>query len=116
MVIHQAGLLHPMPIPEWKWETITMDFITGIPETKKQNDSIMVVADKLRKATHFIPIKSTYTAINIANIFMKEIFRLHGISKIVITHRDAKFTSNLWTSLFKGMYTKINLVQPIILK
>ena len=90
---HPAGLLQPIPIPEWKWETITMDFITGLPRTKKQNDSIMVVVDKLSKTSHFIPVKSTYKAVNIVDIFMKEIFRLHGIPKIVITDRDAKFTS-----------------------
>ena len=52
---HPAELLQPIPIPKWKWETITMDFITRIPRTKKQNDSIMVVVEKLSKATHFIP-------------------------------------------------------------
>ena len=68
----------------------------------------MVVVDKLSKEAHFIPIKSTYKAVNVANIFMKEIFRLHGIPKIVITDRDAKFTSIFWMSLFKGMDTKLN--------
>jgi hypothetical protein len=57
-----------------------MDFITGFPKTQRQNDSIMVVIDKLSKSAHFIPVKSTYKEINIAEIFMKEIFRLHGNS------------------------------------
>ena len=51
---HPASLLHPLPIPEWKWEVLTMDFITKLPRTNKQHDSIMVVVDKLTKATHFI--------------------------------------------------------------
>ena len=85
-----------------------MEFITLFPKTKKQNDSIMVVVDKLRKATHFIRVKSTYKAINNFDIFMKEIFRLHGISKTIITNRDAKFTSNFQTTLFKSMDTKLN--------
>jgi hypothetical protein len=63
---HPTGLLQPLPIPEWKWEVISMDFITGLPRSSKQNDSIMVVVDKLSKETHFIPVKSTYKAINIA--------------------------------------------------
>jgi hypothetical protein len=71
---HPEVLLQPLPIPEWKWETISMDFITGLPTSTKKNDAIMVVVDKLRKSTHFIPIKSTWKAIDIANIFMKEIF------------------------------------------
>jgi hypothetical protein len=62
--IHPAGLLQPMPIPEWKWETLSMDFITGLPKTMKQHDAIMVVVDKLRKTTHFIHNKSTFKAIN----------------------------------------------------
>ena len=85
-----------------------MDFITGLPRTKKQNDSIMVVVDKLSKEAHFIPVNSTYKAVNIADIFMKEIFRLHGIPKIVSIDRDAKFTSRFWMSLFKCMDTKLN--------
>jgi hypothetical protein len=65
-------------------ETISLDFITGLPKTQKQNDSIMVVIDKLSKFAHFIPIKSTFKAINIAEIFMKEIFRLDGIPKMLV--------------------------------
>eukprot|EP00253_Pinus_taeda_P028576 PITA_28576 len=53
---HPVGLLHPLPIPEWKWETIYMDFITGLPKSKRDNNSIMVVADNLSKSTHFIPV------------------------------------------------------------
>ena len=105
-----ARLLHPLPIPEWKWETITMDFIIGLPRTMKHNDSIIVVVDKLSKEADFIPVKSTYKAVNIVDIFMKQIFRLHGIPKIVITDRDAKCTSIFWITLFKGMDTKLNFI------
>jgi len=69
--IHHVGLLQPLPIPEWKWETIFMDFITGLPKTMKQHDAIMVVVDKLSKAAHFIPIKSTFKAIDVVNGFIK---------------------------------------------
>jgi hypothetical protein len=93
---HPIGLLQTLPIPKWKQEIISMDFITGFPKTQRQNDSIMVVTDKLGKSAHFIPMKSTYKTINIAAIFMKEIFRLHGIPKMVISNRNVKFTSNFW--------------------
>jgi hypothetical protein len=63
---HPTGLLQPFPIPEWKWEVISMDFITGFPKTQKQHDSIMVVVDKLSKSAHFIPVKSTYKVVHIA--------------------------------------------------
>ena len=62
-----------------------MDFITGLPKRKKQKDSIFVVINKLLKEPHFIPVKSTYKAVNIAEIFLKDIFRLHGIPKEIIS-------------------------------
>ena len=71
---HPTSLLQPLPILEWKWEGISLDFIIGFPVTQKQHDSIMVVVDKLCKYAHFIPVKSTYKAINVASIFLKEIF------------------------------------------
>ena len=89
---HPSGLLHPLPILEWKWEVISMDFVTGLPKIKKQNDSIFVVIGKLSKKAHFIPLKSTYKAVNIVDIFLKEIFRLHGIPKVIILDQDIKFT------------------------
>eukprot|EP00253_Pinus_taeda_P019093 PITA_19093 len=100
---HPAGLLEPLPIPEWKWEVITMDFITGLPKSKKGNDSIMVVVDKLSKSAHFIPVQSTYRAAQIANIF-----RLHGLPKTIISDRDVKFTLDFWKTLFEGLGTQLN--------
>ena len=105
---HPAGLLQPLPIPSQKWEVISLDFITGLPRNQSQNDSIMVVVDKLSKAAHFIPIKTTYKAANIADIFLKQIFRLHGVPKVIISDRDPKFTGNFWKSLFKGLNTTLN--------
>ena len=61
----------------------------------------MVVVDKLSKATYFILVKTTHTTANIADIFMEEIFRLHGIPKVIISNRDPKFTRNFWKTLFK---------------
>ena len=105
---HPAGLLQPIPVPEWKWEVISLDFITGLPRTTRQNDSIMVVVDRLSKSAHFIHVQSTYMTVQIADIFMKEIFRLHGIPKIVISDWDVKFTFSFWKSLFIGLGTQIN--------
>jgi hypothetical protein len=84
-----------------------MDFITGLPNSTKQNDVIMVVVDKLSKSTHFIPIKSTCKEIDITNIFMRETVRLHGIPKEIVSDRDKKFTSNFWKSLMIGLETKL---------
>jgi hypothetical protein len=85
-----------------------MDFITGLPRTGKQHDSIMVVVDKLTKAAHFIPLKTTHKATNVVDIFMREITRLHGIPKTIVSDRDPKFTSKFWKGLFKGFRTNLN--------
>jgi hypothetical protein len=105
---HPAGLLQPLPIPEWKWVVVTMDFITRLPKIGKQHDSIMVVVEKLTKATHFILLKTTHKAIDVTDVFVKEITRLHGIPKTIVSDRDPKFTSNLWKGLFKGFRTNLN--------
>ena len=105
---HPAGLLQPLPIPEWKWEVISMDLITGLPMTWRQHDSIMVVVDKLTKATHFIPVKSMHKTDDIANIVMKEIFKFHGLPKEIVFDRDVKFTSNFWKGWFAFFGTKLN--------
>ena len=71
---YPVGLLQPLPIPSWKWEIISLDFVTGLPKNQNLNDSIMVVVDKLSKAAHFIPVKTTYKAANIADIFLNKIY------------------------------------------
>jgi transposase InsO family protein len=68
----------------------------------------MVVVEKLTKAAHFVPVKTTNTTDNIAEIFMKEIDRLHGIPRKIVSDRDTNFTSNLWRGLFKGFGTNLN--------
>ena len=70
----------------------------------------MVVVDKLSKAAHFIPVKTTYKATNIADILLKQIFRLRGIPKVIISYRDPKFTGNFWKYLFKGLNTTLNFI------
>ena len=82
-----------------------MEFITSLPKSKKHNDFIMVVVDKLSKVAHFILVKSTYKVVHIAYIFIKEVFRLHGIPKTITSDRDAKFTGNFWKSLFSRLET-----------
>jgi hypothetical protein len=84
-----------------------MDFIIELPTSTRKNDAIMVVVDKLSKSTYFIPVKSTCKAIDIASIFMKEIFRLHGMPKEIVFDRNTKFTSNFWKSLMVGLETKL---------
>ena len=76
--------------------------------TWRQHDSIMVVVDKLTKEAHFILVKSTHKIDDIAQIFMKEIFKLHGFPKEIVSDRDVKLTSNFWKRLFAYLGTKLN--------
>jgi hypothetical protein len=85
-----------------------MDFITKISRTTKQHNSIMVVVDKLTKASHFIPMKLTHKEANISYIYMREIARLHGVPKTIVSDRHPKFKSNFWNGLFKGFGTNMN--------
>jgi hypothetical protein len=105
---HPIGFLQPLPIPEWKWEFVTMDFITKLPRTNEQHDSIIVVVDKLTKAAHFVRVKITHKEANIVDVYMKEIYRLHGIPKTIVSERDPEFTSKFWKGLFNGFGTNLN--------
>ena len=91
-----------------------MDFITGYPMTWRQHDSIMVVVDKLTKVVHFIPVKSMHKTDDIAKIFMKEIFKLHGFPKAIISDRDTKFTSNFSKTMFAYLGTKLNFSTALL--
>jgi hypothetical protein len=105
---HPVGLLQTLPIPKWKWEVMKMDFIMGLPRTGKLHDLIMVVVDNLKKDTHFIPLKTNQKETDFADIFMKEVARLHKIPKTIVSDRDLKFTSNFWKGLFKGFRMNLN--------
>ncbi|MCO5605843.1 hypothetical protein L7F22_060027 [Adiantum nelumboides] len=89
-----------------KWECINMDFVTGLP-TVAGYDSVYVVVDMLTTVAHLIPVKTTYTASDINRVFIKEIFRLHGLPKRIISDRDTKFTSKFWTSLFQAIGSQL---------
>jgi hypothetical protein len=84
-----------------------MDFITEFPKSTRENDAIMVVVDKFSKSAHFIPVKSTCKAIDIANIFMKDIFILHGMPREIVFDRNTRFTASFWKSLMVGLETKL---------
>jgi hypothetical protein len=103
-----AGLLQPLPVPEWKWEEIGMDFVTGLPRTQKGNDSIWVIIDRLTKVAHFIPVKTTFGGATLARIYLKEIVRLHGIPRKIVSDKGTQFTSKFWMSLQKAMGTKLD--------
>jgi hypothetical protein len=105
---HPAGLLQPHDIPELKWEVISMDFIVGMPLMARRHDSIFVVVDTLTKTAHFIHVRTTYQAPNIAIVFISEIVRLHGVPKRIIFDRGLVFTGRFWMSFQEALGTQLN--------
>jgi hypothetical protein len=103
-----AGLLQPLPVPKWKWEEIGMDFIIGLPRTQKGNDSIWVIIDRLTKVAHFIPVKTTFGGATLTRIYLKEIVRLHGILRRIVSDKGTQFTSKFWLSVQQAMGIKLD--------
>ena len=94
-MVAPPGILHPLHIPTQKWFEVSMDFITGLP-TSKGKDSIFVVVYILTKYAHFISISSKAKAIEVADSYVKNMFKLHGFPKVIVSDRDPRFTSNFW--------------------
>jgi hypothetical protein len=103
-----TGLLQPLEIPTWKWEDISMDFIVGLPHTRKGNDSIWVIVDRLTKVAHFIPVKTTFETHKLVELYIDNILELHGASKSIVSDRGPQFTAKFWRSLHKAMGTDLH--------
>ncbi|KAI0503771.1 hypothetical protein KFK09_014714 [Dendrobium nobile] len=102
-----SGQLQPLPIPEWKWEDIAMDFVVGLPRSRQSRDAIWVIIDRLTKSAHFLPIRQTDSVEKLAKLYVDEIVRLHGIPKSIVSDRDARFTSKLWKKIQEALGTRL---------
>nr|ABG66286.1 retrotransposon protein, putative, Ty3-gypsy subclass [Oryza sativa Japonica Group] len=103
-----AGLLQPLPIPEWKWEEIGMDFITGLPRTPSGYDSIWVIVDRLTKSAHFVPMKTTFDGKKLAELYMTHVVCRFGCPKKIVSDRGTQFTSRFWKQLHEALGTDLN--------
>jgi len=102
-----GGLWQPLPIPIWKWDHITMDFIVGFPRTQKRHDAIWVVVDRLTKSAHFLAIKKVFNAEQLADLYLKEIMQLHWIPLLIMSDWDTKFVSKFWQGFQSVMGTEL---------
>ncbi|GJT82172.1 putative reverse transcriptase domain-containing protein [Tanacetum coccineum] len=104
-----SGLLVQPEIPEWKWDNITMDFITKLPKSSQSLDTIWVIIDRLTKSAHFLPIRETDPLDKLARLHLNKIVTRHGIPVSIICDRDSKFTSNFWKSFQKALGTDLSM-------
>ncbi|GJX21238.1 putative reverse transcriptase domain-containing protein [Tanacetum coccineum] len=90
------GLLVQPEIPQWKWDNITMDFITKLPKTSDGYDTIWVIVDRLTKSTHFLPMRENDSMDKLARLYLKEVVTRHGTPVSIICDRNGRFMSNFW--------------------
>ncbi|GJR36430.1 putative reverse transcriptase domain-containing protein [Tanacetum coccineum] len=96
-------------IPEWKWDNITMDFVTKLPKTSQGYDTIWVIVDRLTKSAIFTPMRETDPLDKLARLYLKEVVTRHGIPVSIICDRDPRFASNFWRSLQNALGTNLDM-------
>ena len=103
-----SGLLQPIMIPEWKWDRVTMDFVSGLPLSASKKDAIWVVVDRLTKSAHFIPVRTDFSLDKLAELYVYQIVRLYGVPVSIVSDRDPRFTSRFWKKLQEALGTKLH--------
>ncbi|GJT84048.1 putative reverse transcriptase domain-containing protein [Tanacetum coccineum] len=104
-----SGLLQQPKILIWKWEGITMDFVTKLPRTSSGHDTIWVIVDRLTKSAHFLPMREDYKMERLARLYLNEIVARHGVPISIISDRDSRFTSRFWQSMQEALGTRLDM-------
>nr|GEX20581.1 putative mitochondrial protein [Tanacetum cinerariifolium] len=102
------GLIQPLPIPERIWKEIFIDFFENLP-TSHGKSMILVVADKLSKYAHFIPLTHHFTASQVAQVFLDQVYKLHGLPESIVSDRDKVLLRDFWKALFAELKVKLKL-------
>src|ERR1043165_1917356 len=102
-----AGLLQPLEVPEWKWDHIEMDFVTGFLRSQKGNNAVFVVIDNLSKVAHFVAVKDSISVAQLADLYTARVVSLHGITKKISSDRGSLFTSKFWQAFQKAIGTTV---------
>uniref|UniRef100_A0AAV1UHQ0 Integrase catalytic domain-containing protein n=1 Tax=Peronospora matthiolae TaxID=2874970 RepID=A0AAV1UHQ0_9STRA len=101
--------LQPLPVPAECWESISMDFVFGLPKDARGNTGILVFVDRFSKMVHLVAVPETITASGCACVFIDTIFRLHGLPRELVSDRDPRFTADFWRSVFKSLGTRLKM-------
>ena len=103
------GELQQPEIPEWKWDKVTMDFVTKLPRTSRGNDMIWVIIDRLTKSAHFLATKEKEKLEELAKLNVNEVVTRHGVPLSIISDRDSRFASRFWNKLQEELGTRVHL-------
>ena len=104
-----AGLTQPLDVPVWKWDSIAMDMVTGLPTTVKGMNAIWVIVDRLTKSAKFIPMKKTWTMEQLARAYLDNVVRYHGIPTDIVSDRDTRYLSAFWKELQRAFGTQLKM-------
>ncbi|GJZ62541.1 putative reverse transcriptase domain-containing protein [Tanacetum coccineum] len=104
-----SGLLVQPEIPQWKWDNITMDFVTKLPRAPSGNDTIWVIVDQLTKSAYFLPMRENDPMDKLARLYLKKVVTRHGIPVSIICDRDGRFMLNFWRSFQKALGTQLDM-------
>ena len=104
-----ARLLHPLEVAEWKWEHVTMDFVTHFPQTPQRHDAVWVIVERLTKSAHFLAVRMTFSLERFCRLYIREIVRLNGVPVSIVSDREPRFTAHFWKSFQKAIGTRLTM-------